>query len=91
MNRIIIGIHGMGNKPPRKQLQIWWRAAIREGLKGRGSFWFFKFKLVYWASIVHPVALNPACKDKEDPVFLKGTLYRLAEEQLLPFSTKQFC
>jgi hypothetical protein len=71
MSRIIFGIHGMGNKPPSKQLQTWWKAAIREGLKGRGSFWFFRFKLVYWASIVHHDALDPSCKDKSDPGFLR--------------------
>ena len=71
MKRIIIGIHGMGNKPPRKQLQIWWKSAIREGLKRTGSSRCFRFRLVYWASIIHRKALIPGCKDKDNPGFLK--------------------
>ncbi len=33
MSNIIIGIHGLSNKPPRKELQDGWRDAILEGLK----------------------------------------------------------
>ena len=58
MSRIIIGIHGMGNKPHAQQLQRWWKAAILEGLKGRRQSRFLKFQLVYWASILHEIPLD---------------------------------
>jgi hypothetical protein len=71
MSKIIIAIHGMGNKPPRKQLSVWWKAAIREGLSNKGKFLFLRFKMVYWASIVHRTPFNPQCIDKDDPSYLK--------------------
>ncbi len=33
MKKIIIGIHGIGNKPPAKILRKWWLNSIYEGLK----------------------------------------------------------
>jgi len=32
-SKIIIGIHGLGNKPPKTILEKWWRQAIEDGLK----------------------------------------------------------
>lgn len=31
-NRVIIGIHGLANKPPADEKTRWWKAAIAEGL-----------------------------------------------------------
>ena len=31
--KIIIGIHGLGNKPPKETLEKWWKQAIADGLK----------------------------------------------------------
>ncbi|MBC8184553.1 hypothetical protein H8E88_25945 [candidate division KSB1 bacterium] len=71
MSKIIIGIHGLGNKPPAKILEKWWKNSIREGLSAFGyKKYFFKFKLVYWADILHPDPLNPNLKDKENPIYL---------------------
>jgi len=33
MANIIIGIHGLGNKPPKPLLEHWWKLAMIEGLK----------------------------------------------------------
>jgi len=33
MANIIIGIHGLGNKPSRHFLEYWWKLAMEEGLK----------------------------------------------------------
>ena len=71
MSKIIIGIHGMGNKPEHKLLEKWWKSAIREGLEKKGHFFFLKFKLVYWASILHPQPYNINCTDKNNPLYLK--------------------
>ena len=71
LSKIIIGIHGLGNKPPKKLLEKWWKESIREGLGAFGyKKYFFKFKLVYWAHILHPDPLNPQLEDKDDPTFL---------------------
>ena len=70
MSKIIIGIHGMGNKPEHRLLEKWWKSAIREGLRKKGHFVFLKLKLVYWASILHPQPYNIHCADNKDPLFL---------------------
>jgi len=71
LSKIIIGIHGLGNKPPKKTLEKWWKQAIQEGLKALGyNHFFIKFKLVYWAHILHPEFLNPQIKDKDHPLYL---------------------
>ncbi len=60
----------MGNKPEAKQLQVWWKKAILEGLEGKGHFFFLHFKMAYWASILHNQPLNRNINDKNDPLFI---------------------
>lgn len=71
MSRIIIGIHGMGNKPEAVQLRKWWKEAIREGFRGIGRLRYMRFELVYWASFLHHLPLKSNCTDTEDPYFLE--------------------
>ena len=60
MDKIIIGIHGLGNKPPKDLFDNWWQQSIAEGLKRIGRPRHdFNFELVYWADSLHPVPLNP--------------------------------
>ena len=33
MKKIIIALHGLGNKPSKDTLSLWWKEAIKEGLK----------------------------------------------------------
>jgi hypothetical protein len=71
MAKIIIGIHGLGNKPPHKLLEQWWLTAINEGLqKTDQTTKAFTFRLVYWADILYPKPLNIELSDKEDPLYL---------------------
>ena len=71
MSKIIIAIHGLGNKPPEDILKKWWKMAIFEGLKHIGHFRLFpKFEFVYWADILHADPLDPQIKDKDDPLYL---------------------
>ena len=71
MSRIIIGIHGLGNKPPEKILKKWWKKSIKEGLKVIDHpRLFLKFELVYWAHFHHPKPLNPKEKNEKDPLHL---------------------
>ena len=54
-SKIIIGIHGLGNKPPKPALEKWWIQAITDGLKfNKYPETKFDFELVYWADILHP-------------------------------------
>lgn len=79
MSKIIIGIHGLGNKPSKRLLRKWWKKSIREGLKAIGyPRLFFKFELVYWANYLHPEPLKLKVKDKKNPLYIKEP-YRPAE------------
>jgi len=66
--KIIIGIHGLGNKPPAETLEDWWKSAIIEGLNVFTSFdKDLKFEMVYWADIMHPQPLDISIDDEENP------------------------
>jgi hypothetical protein len=72
MRKVIIGIHGLGNKPPKKILKTWWEKCIKEGLNyisGSGSY--FKFELVYWADLLHEIPLDIKMRDRENPLYLE--------------------
>jgi hypothetical protein len=72
MAKIVIGIHGLGNKPPRVLLRKWWIDAIHEGFRRIGlNRSLVNFELVYWANYIHPVPLNPDEMDHEDPLYLE--------------------
>ena len=71
MDKIIIGVHGLGNKPPKDILEKWWQQSIAEGLKRIGHpRKEFNFELVYWADSLHPVPLNPDETDKSNDLYL---------------------
>jgi hypothetical protein len=71
MAKIILGIHGLGNKPPKLLLERWWKDALAEGLRviGRPRP-FLKFRLIYWAQYLHPEPLDPAVRDNKNPLYL---------------------
>jgi hypothetical protein len=76
MSKIIIGIHGMGNKPSSKTLSAWWKAPIQEGLKKiKKPKRFFNFKLFYWAHYLHQTPLEPEIKDKNHPLYIEDPYF----------------
>ena len=92
MSKIIIGIHGLGNKPPKEIIESWWIQSIREGFRKAGNpRVFFNFELVYWADLIYPEPLNINITDPEDPLYLlepylPGRNLPVAEDA--PFKTK---
>ena len=72
MAKIIVGIHGLGNKPRPKLLEEWWIKSIKEGLNKTTDLIYeeIPFKLVYWADILHSNPENPDIKDENDPLYL---------------------
>lgn len=70
MKQIIIGIHGLGNKPTPSILKDWWLKSIHEGLniigKDRTNI---PFEMVYWADIIHDKPFDHTITNKEDPLF----------------------
>ncbi len=79
MAKIIIGIHGLGNKPSAEVLESWWKAAIDEGIKTHlNDARAFTFHMVYWADVFYEKPLNEILKDRDDPFYL--------EEKYIPAS-----
>lgn len=67
-SKIIIAVHGLGNKPPKEKLETWWKQAITDGLKFNNyPESNFDFELIYWADILHPdpLDLNEEIKSKQ--------------------------
>ncbi|MCK4817684.1 hypothetical protein KA005_18085 [bacterium] len=72
MSKIIIGIHGLGNKPPFHTLQKWWEMSIGDGLSSiNHPFPLFNFKFVYWANFIYSEPLDLKEKNVEHPLFLE--------------------
>ena len=71
MAKVIIGIHGLGNKSPKETLEEWWKKSVIEGLDKIGKpYTLPHFELVYWADILYNKPLNEFIQDKEDPYYI---------------------
>ncbi len=57
--RVVIGIHGLANKPPADEKTRWWKAAIAEGLARNEGLVDpdFLFEFVYWADLRYDAPL----------------------------------
>ena len=55
MSKVIVGIHGLANKPEKETLADWWEKSIREGLAKNCGVTNpdFEFKMVYWADLLY--------------------------------------
>ncbi|MFK5857169.1 MAG: hypothetical protein QM503_13650, partial [Bacteroidota bacterium] len=72
MANVIIGIHGLGNKPPKRILEKWWKLAMAEGLKSNNyKLDLPKFKLVYWTDIMYDEVQSLSEKDPDSPRYLR--------------------
>jgi len=76
MKKIIIGIHGLGNKPPKNLLSTWWNESIEEGLTKENHLHAqIDFELVYWADIFNKMPLLPEAEGGSDALFDKEKYY----------------
>ena len=72
MSKIVIGIHGLGNKPKEELLKQWWKASINEGLNNIGRTNIsYDFELIYWADILNDKPLNENETDEDNKYYLK--------------------
>lgn len=54
MAGVIVGIHGLANKPAKPALTQWWEESIREGLENIGvPNADFQYIMVYWADLLY--------------------------------------
>ncbi|MCD6116010.1 hypothetical protein J7K93_03255 [bacterium] len=72
MKKIIIGIHGLKNKPSVQILEQWWKDSIIEGLEWnkKRKLKQIPFYLVYWADILHKEPLDAFETDPAHHLFL---------------------
>ena len=56
MTKVIIGVHGLSNKPEKTQLSDWWLKSINDGLKSIDAqpLPASQFKMAYWADLMYP-------------------------------------
>ncbi len=77
MRKVIIAIHGLGNKPDRNLLQQWWKKSLSEGLKNAGvRIWRLPFRLVYWSDILYPKPLDLRIRDEKNPLYIENPYIR---------------
>lgn len=68
---LILGIHGLSNKPSKKLLTSWWVKSLKEGLlKIDGSPDRFNFRMVYWADLLYKEPLRQGLSDPDDPLYI---------------------
>ncbi len=81
MANVIIGIHGLGNKPPKYVLEQWWKLAMIEGLKTSGFHAVLpKFELVYWADLIYDRPLSESEKNTNSPYYLDEKYIKATRE-----------
>lgn len=92
MDKIIIGIHGLGNKPDSKTLKMWWLASIRDGLATTDRTKMdIPFELAYWANLLHEEPLDPAITDDNHALYVEDPYLpqvKSKSELLSPFKKK---
>ena len=58
-SKVIIGIHGLANKPPEEELRRWWKQSLVEGLENIGvENPELDFRIVYWAKLLYKYPLH---------------------------------
>lgn len=83
MANVIIGIHGLGNKPPKELLKKWWELSLKEGLKNNGyTASIPKFEMVYWADLLYDKPLDIEETDQKSPYFMEEKY--IASDKLIP-------
>lgn len=86
MAKVIVGIHGLANKPEAATLGKWWRQSIAEGLTKNSGLRnpSFDFKMVYYADVFYSRPV-PAQKNDEPYVRAKASALRRYDEGFFDF------
>ncbi|MBN1309575.1 MAG: hypothetical protein JXA18_16765 [Chitinispirillaceae bacterium] len=71
MKTILIGIHGLRNKPSKYILTDWWKKSIIEGFRVVNlPVPRFSIEIAYWAQYMHTRPQDAAIADQRDPRYL---------------------
>ncbi len=88
-DKIVIFIHGLENKPPKKLLKKWYLKSIEEGFeKHQYELSKFDFEVVYWADLLYTQPLDPNVRDEDHPLFLDEPYYESIETQMMEEASK---
>jgi hypothetical protein len=68
---IIVGIHGLANKPKRTTEATWWETAIKEGLRKNCNIHIpdVAYHMVYWADLLYSTPLHDDTGFNFDPLY----------------------
>ncbi|HNR40775.1 MAG TPA: hypothetical protein PKL65_00955 [Bacteroidales bacterium] len=81
MANVIIGIHGLKNKPPESLLKEWWKLSMIEGLEsGNHVSGLPQFQLVIWSDLLYEKPLDIYEKDPASPYFIDERYVRAGED-----------
>lgn len=81
MANVIIGIHGLKNKPPESLLKEWWKLSMIEGLEsGNHVSGLPQFQLVIWSDLLYEKPLDIFEKDPASPYFIDERYVRAGED-----------
>ncbi len=87
MSKIIIGIHGLANKPAKEVLEQHWKMAIAEGLKfNQKHRQDFDFELVYWADLLYKRPLHVDSNFASDDSFDSEPYYATTSADLTSYN-----
>jgi hypothetical protein len=90
VKKIIIAVHGLGNKPTPEVLTEGWLSAIREGLERIGKpHRNIPFEMVYWADISYAAPLDETEQDPEALLFLREPYAPAPAEAPSPIKPKR--
>ena len=91
MTNVIVGIHGLANKPDEPTLSQWWVAAIREGLEENCDVHDadFEYVPVYWANLLYKYPLHQDSNFDFDSLY-NGQPYIPAEPGALKTYTESW-
>ena len=84
MRKVIIAIHGLGNKPSKKTLTKWWKESINEGLEGIGkNIKIPEFDMIYWADILYKNPLDEKITDENDPCYFTEKYIKASDKSFV--------
>lgn len=84
MKKVIIGIHGLNNKPKPALLSEWWRKSIADGLEKIGiKAQKFDFEMVYWADHNYGASLDEHVSDIENELYLGEPYLPPADHEII--------
>ena len=92
MDKVIVGIHGLANKPEKSTLAGWWEASIREGLsKNEGvDNPEFAYVPVFWADLLYHSLQHMEEDFNFDPLYNDQPYTAAGPGELAPYQESRF-